>query len=329
MAVRLGSIGRGAVLAAAMAVTGCAEVVMRIPSPFVDCSRVPPGAFEAVDWDAARRVRVSIRHGEFKPSLIRLYQGRPYVMQIENRDRGSRRFQSAEFFAALFIHSVVIEEYGRLSVTCPSGLLALPGGITEVRFIAARDGRYEFSGTVLPFDLGQIPDGIVHIEQAPAIAALLPPAIPGITKPDEDIPAGPYAPASVPVVSPAPETPALPVDPAALPVPLPAPEIPAMPAEPAAAPVVPLPPEIPALPIEPSALPVPPPPEIPAQPVVPSALAPSPPSGEPPPSATPGAPVEPETAPLPAPAPPRSLLPEPAPGSAPEIKPGGVGLFGQ
>ncbi|MEK7245270.1 MAG: hypothetical protein AAB223_04550, partial [Pseudomonadota bacterium] len=174
MAFQRGSIWRSAVLAAAMAVGACAEV-RRIPSPYVSCGIAPPGAFEAVDWDAARRVRVSIRHGEFKPSLIRLYQGRPYVMQIENRDRASRRFQSSDFFAALFIHSVVTEGYGRSSVTCPAGLWVPPGGVTEVRFIAARDGRYEYADTFFPFNIGTIPEGIVHIEQAPVLAALMSP----------------------------------------------------------------------------------------------------------------------------------------------------------
>ena len=75
-----------------------------IPSPFAGCDTVPPGVFDQVDWDAARKIVVYIRHGEFDPTLIRLMQGRPYVMRVENRDRQSRRLQSADFFEAVYIH---------------------------------------------------------------------------------------------------------------------------------------------------------------------------------------------------------------------------------
>ncbi|MEK7246779.1 MAG: hypothetical protein AAB223_12260, partial [Pseudomonadota bacterium] len=86
----------------------------------------------------------------------------------------------------------------------------------------------------------------------------------------------------------------------------------------------------PAMPFDPAVLPIPmPAPETPAQPVAPSALPPAPsslPAFDLPPSP---APIEPETAPTPSPAPPRSLLPEQAPGTRPQGKPGDGGLFGQ
>ena len=345
MTFRRSSIGRGVILAAALAVAACAEI-QRIPSPFVSCAIAPPGVFDDIDWDAARRINVRIRDGEFRPSLIRLYQDRPYVMQVENRDRGARRFQSSEFFRALFIHSITTDGYGKSNVKCPAGLWVPPGGFTEIRFIAARDGRYEYADTLLPFDVGSIPDGIVHIERAPVLAGLMPPAIPGITKPDVDVPTGPYAPASLPVVPPAPETPALPVDPATFPVPMPAPEMPGLPVDPATLPIPLLPPEMPAIPAEPVTLPLPlPAPEAPALPVEPSALpvpssTPEAPAQPIAPSALPSAPlfemsppstkpVAPESTPSPVPAKPRTLAPEHAPGAGPQPKPGGVGLFGQ
>ncbi|MSO84729.1 MAG: hypothetical protein EXR02_01405 [Rhodospirillales bacterium] len=336
MAFRHNWIGRGTVLAAALAVGACAPVP-RIPSPYVGCDEVPPDVFESVDWDAARRINVRIRDGEFQPSLIRLYQGRPYVMRIENRDRGARRFQSREFFQAVYIHSLT-RPSGTYSVECPWGVRVSPGEVAEVRFIAARDGRYEYSDDVLPFVFGAIPDGIVHIEQPPAIAALMSPVAPGIIKP-EDVPAGPYTPVAVPVVPPAPETPPSPADPALFPLPMPAPEIPAMPVEPVTLPI-PMPaPEAPS-PADPALLPLPmPAPEIPAMPVEPALLpiplpAPeTPPPADPvllpPPSPAPVRPAEPEAAPTPPPAPPRSLLPQPAPQGLFEKNPGGVGLFGQ
>jgi hypothetical protein len=333
MAARRLPIGQGAVIAA-MIVAGCAGAP--IPgSPFVGCDAVPPGAFDSVDWDSARRINVRIRHGEFQPSLIRLYQDRPYVMRIENRDRSSRRFQAADFFAAVYVHSLITPD-GTRSVSCPWGIGVAPGEVAEVRFVAARDGRYAYRDDLLPFMFGGIPDGIVHIEPAPNLAALMPPAIPGITKPDEDIPTGPYAPASVPVAPPAPETPAMPTEPAALPVvppqpdapqpapvepvtlplPLPAPETPAVPAEPAALPVVPPALETPAMPTEPAALPiVPPAPETPALPAEPAALPVVRPAPE-----TPAMPTEPAALPVVPPAPETPAMPT-EPAALPVVRP--------
>ncbi|MBM3731919.1 MAG: hypothetical protein FJW24_00390 [Acidimicrobiia bacterium] len=361
MAARKRRFGCGAVLAATI-VAGCARVSM--PSVFDACEPVPAGAFDAVDWNAARLINVRVRHGEFQPSLIRLYQDRPYVMRIENRDSTSRRFQASGFLAAVHIQSITRSSGPATEVSCPYGISVAPREVVEVRFIAARDGRYEYRDDFLPFMFGGIPDGIVHIEAPPMFAALMPPAIPGITKPADDIPVGPYAPASVPVVPPAPEapspaepaampaippapeTPAMPTEPSALPVPMPAPEAPpAVPTEPvtlpvplpapetpsatepATAPVIPPAPETPAMPTEPSALPVPmPAPQTPAMSVEPSAFPIAPPAPETPPAAEPAAPIF--TLPPPAIDRPRPLAPEHAPGNIPP-RPGGVGLFGQ
>jgi hypothetical protein len=295
MVVSRRRFGCGAVLATTI-IAGCAPVYS-IPSPFVSCDRIPPGVFDEVNWEAARRINMRVRHGEFEPSLIRLYQGKPYVMRLENRDRSAQRFHSSEFFEALFVHSIIRSD-GAQSDTCPSGVRLSPGEVVEIRFIAARDGRYEYRASGLPFVLGGIPDGIAQIEIPPMLAALMPPAIPGVTKPDDEIPVGPYTPASAPVVPPAPEAPPA-AEPAAMPVIPPSPDTPPA-SEPAVAPVMPPAPETPAMPTEPSALPVPmPAPETPAMPSEPAVA----PMVPPEPEAPPAIPTEPVTLPVPLPAP--------------------------
>ncbi|MEK7820850.1 MAG: hypothetical protein AAB543_07055, partial [Pseudomonadota bacterium] len=260
------TIRRAMVMGLAAVVAACAKVEM-IPSPFAGCDTVPPGVFDQVDWDAARKIVVYIRHGEFDPTLIRLMQGRPYVMRVENRDRQSRRLQSADFFEAVYIHSVVSGPDGPQSTTCPSGIRVSPGEAAEVRFIAARDGRYEYSDTMIPYAFGGIAGGIVRIEPMPMLAALASPIVPGITAPD-DVPAGPYAPAAAPVVPPQPEAPpgAAP-EPAAMPMIPPQPEAPPSPAEAAVMPMIPPAPETPEPPASPAGLPwLPATPEAPTSP---------------------------------------------------------------
>lgn len=351
------TIRRATVVGLAAVVAACAKVEM-IPSPFAGCDTVPPGVFDQVDWNAVRKIEVRIRHGEFDPTLIRLMQGRPYVMRVENRDRQSRRLQSADFFEAVYVHSVVSGPDGPQSTTCPSGVRVSPGEAAEVRFIAARDGRYEYSDTMIPYAFGGIAGGIVRIEPMPMLAALASPIVPGITAPD-DVPAGPYAPAAAPVVPPAPEAPPSPAEPTAMPMIPPAPETPEPPASPAGLPWLPsapeaptspdglpwmpsAPPEMPPLPAEPAALPkIPDEPPPAAAPMSPVESAPPPPAK---PAAKPAAKPEAKTAPeplpeeapkeTPQPSPPKSPSPEPAP-VAPEARPSsppgkkdGIGLFG-
>lgn len=297
------TIRRATVVGMAAVVAACAKVEM-IPSPFAGCDTVPPGVFEQVDWNAARKIVVHIRHGEFDPTLIRLMQGRPYVMRVENRDRQSRRLQSADFFEAVYVHSVVAGPDGPQSTSCPSGIRVSPGEAAEVRFIAARDGRYEYSDTMIPYAFGGIAGGIVRIEPMPMLAALASPIVPGITAP-EDVPTGPYTPTAAPVVPPQPEAPPAPAEPAAMPMIPPQPEAPAAPAEPAAMPMIPPELEPPPSPAEPAALPmIPPAPETPEPPASPAGLPwlpsapPEPPAGGPEPTGLPWMPSE--TPPLPA-----------------------------
>jgi hypothetical protein len=239
------------------------------------CEKPAPGTFRGIDWLAVRQVDVRVRHGDFTPNLIRLREGGAYVMRISNRDDGTVRFNAREFFAGIKIQRIVVADR-ELDAPCPRSLAIPSRQVAEVRFIAERDGRYEFEDSFLPPFLTAGAAGIIIVEEPlpPMVhVQILPPL------PPEGIPTFPLTPAATPpAATPAPGTPTSPATPAATPpVVPPVPPVPVAPTTPAVTP--------------PAALPVLPEPESPASP----AVAPAPeivPDLAPPPESQPESPVE-------------------------------------
>jgi hypothetical protein len=214
------------VAAAVVLLAGCAA------TPVADllgagCVRPDPGTFQDVDWTAVRQIDIRVRQGDFTPNLVRMRQGAAYVLRINNRDDDTRRFNARDFFATLKIDRILVGDQ-ELDDPCPIGLIVPPRRIVEIRFIADRDGRYEFADSILPPFVGA-PDGILVVEEAaPPIAQLQ------LLPPRDTIPTFPLTPAVTPAAPPV--TPAAPASPAAAPISpaVPAPEVtpaPKVPAE--------------------------------------------------------------------------------------------------
>ncbi len=100
---------------------------------------------EAADWDAAKTFEIRIRQNEFRPAIIRLIQGEPYIMFVENRDDISHMLVAEDFFKTVAIRKIISQklEISRIN------LIALhlhPGEMKEIHFIPARDGWFDFEG---------------------------------------------------------------------------------------------------------------------------------------------------------------------------------------
>jgi uncharacterized cupredoxin-like copper-binding protein len=105
----------------------------------------PQEIIDAVDWDQALVFEIDIRQNEFRPMIVHLFQGEPYIMVIENRDDEEHLFAAPEFFKTTAIRKVVTEKEEIKGVN----LIALnlkPGEIKEVHFVPVRDGWYDFEG---------------------------------------------------------------------------------------------------------------------------------------------------------------------------------------
>jgi hypothetical protein len=100
---------------------------------------------EAADWEMATTFEIRIRQNEFRPSIIRLKQGEPYIMLIENRDDITHMLVADEFFKTIVIRKILSQTLEIKKVNL-IGLHLFSGEIKEVHFIPARDGWFDFEG---------------------------------------------------------------------------------------------------------------------------------------------------------------------------------------
>ena len=123
-----------------------------------------------VNWLEAETVDLRIRQGTYAPTIIRLRQDSPYVLRIANGDDRNRIFRASEFFGAIALAKVTIGE-SEFEQSCISTIVVPAGETAEARFVAVRDGRYEFENT--PFLYGLIVagygSGVISINGAPVI----------------------------------------------------------------------------------------------------------------------------------------------------------------
>lgn len=197
------------VVAAVVLLAGCAAT----PGAGVlgtGCVKPDPETFKDVDWTTVRQIDIRVRQGDFTPNLVRMRQGAAYVLRINNRDDDTRRFNARDFFATLKIDRILVGDQ-ELDDPCPTGLTVPPRRIVEIRFIADRDGRYEFADSFLPPFVGA-PDGILVVEEAvPPVAQIQ------LLPPRDAIPTFPLTPAVTPTVPPVPPAAPPPASPAAAP----------------------------------------------------------------------------------------------------------------
>lgn len=112
----------------------------------------------AVEWKDAEVFLIDIRQDEFRPAIIHLFQGEPYIMVVENRDETSHFFFAPDFFRTVAIRKLVTENEEITGVNL-MGLLLQPGEVKEVHFVPVRDGWYDFEDGKGP---GVFLDGLAY-----------------------------------------------------------------------------------------------------------------------------------------------------------------------
>jgi uncharacterized cupredoxin-like copper-binding protein len=91
----------------------------------------------AQESSQADRVAIELSSFKFTPSTITLEHGRPYVLHLSNKARGSHNFVAKTFFAAA---DVAPADRARLS---KGGIEVDGGDQAEIHFTAPSPGRYE------------------------------------------------------------------------------------------------------------------------------------------------------------------------------------------
>jgi len=100
---------------------------------------------EAADWSAAETFEIDIRQNEFRPTIIHLLQGEPYIMLVENRDDFSHILVAEDFFKTIALRKIITETE-EISGVNLVGLNLNSGEVKEVHFVPVRDGWYDFEG---------------------------------------------------------------------------------------------------------------------------------------------------------------------------------------
>ena len=114
---------------------------------------------EGVDWNQARVLDIRIRQGHFSPTFLGLYVGQPYILSIENADDADHSFRAFDFFRAVAVAGVSEDGADFQEVDCLAGVTIPPRMKTALRFVAIRDGTYEFDDDSIVNSLAMIGSG--------------------------------------------------------------------------------------------------------------------------------------------------------------------------
>ncbi len=114
---------------------------------------------EGVDWYKAKVLNIRIRQGRFSPTYLGLYVSTPYILIIENADDVDHTFRANDFFRAIAVGGVSADEADFKEMKCIAGVTISPHTKTALRFVAVRDGTYEFEDDSLVNSLAMIGTG--------------------------------------------------------------------------------------------------------------------------------------------------------------------------
>lgn len=137
----MGFIGRaGMVVAVALAAASCTSGTYSV-TLLQNCVEDPGKHLRGINWLEAEKIDVRIRDGELAPLTLRLSQGKPYVIRIQNRDDWTRRVHGEGFFEAIVVSRSAVGK-NESKEPCISMVVVAPGETVEIEFVAVRDGRY-------------------------------------------------------------------------------------------------------------------------------------------------------------------------------------------
>lgn len=155
-----------ALLLALVVLSSCAYGPDNLGFSRAQCTQISSAPLQGVDWLKARRLSLRIRQGEYLPTYVGMQMNQSYVLEIENADEGNRSFRALEFFNAIAVAGVNIAGAGFQDVDCLGGVTIPAGQKTEIRFVAVRDGTYEFDDNSLMVSLAMIGSsgGFITIE---------------------------------------------------------------------------------------------------------------------------------------------------------------------
>jgi|GEM_PF-1029057 len=151
--------------------TACAGAGGNVSGFYLKCTAPTSKVLENADWEQAKKLFLRIRQDTYFPTYVGLTLNRPYVLTVENGDDVSHYFRAIDFFRSVAISAVKVNGVNEYDGGCIDAFKITPNGQTEIRFVALRDGSYEFSDNpvLLELALAGNPGGFITVEPARVI----------------------------------------------------------------------------------------------------------------------------------------------------------------
>ncbi len=138
-----------------------------------ECKQISKRAEAKINWARVPQIDMRIRNDEFEPMVMRLRQGRPYIIRIRNRDTEPHVFRAPEFFKQNAVVAIGVEGV-RADENCVYAVAIPARESAEIRMVAITDGTYEYedNSILLPFIMSSGPSGAIVIEERRETAGL-------------------------------------------------------------------------------------------------------------------------------------------------------------
>jgi hypothetical protein len=144
---------------ALLMLTSCAYSPGDSGFPWARCKVDSSEYLQGVDWEKAQKINLRVRQGDFLPTYIGLYLNHSYILTIENGDDSHHSFRAMDFFRAVAIDGLRVADGDYEKIACLDGISLPPRKSVELRFVAIRDGSYEFDDNSLMVSLAMVGNG--------------------------------------------------------------------------------------------------------------------------------------------------------------------------
>ncbi len=161
-----------------------------LPAFFDGCPADSRERVEEANWEQARTISIRIRQNEFEPMVFRLVQDRPYVLIIDNKDESLHFFHAQKFFRSIALAKVTSGEQMFVG-GCTAAVAVEPQKSAELRFVAVRDGRYDFEDNPFLLSFVRLGSASGSISIEPEKIYYTKSVIPRIPKPTTKTPVAP------------------------------------------------------------------------------------------------------------------------------------------
>ncbi len=153
-------------LAIAASVAACAAPSGVTDLGAFECKQISQRAEAKINWARVPEREIVIRNDAFSPMVMRLMQGRPYVIRVRNRDDQMHVMRAGAFFQNNAVVAVGVEGK-RADETCITAISIPARQSAEIRLVAITDGTYDYGDeTFLPaFYTAGNANGVIIVEE--------------------------------------------------------------------------------------------------------------------------------------------------------------------